>query len=263
MPFSDLGTEPGLKRRADCNLTGEDQPRLASHDLPATTCQPRLASYHLEGELPLEGQLPLEVSTTHDIMPRPALMGPSDIGTSDTGMTDMEMTDIGMTEGITVREGRGRFSASRAVRKAAATAANSHPCQPPAESGRSARPRGGRASCDRRPTCGHFALVLAYIDSAVFVHSRAARPSCFSIFGFRIHAIGRVLFSCACTASPRQPLTPPFRGWRPVSTRVLLSASRPEVVRAILPSCSRCHSISLSRMHWSMLAQLKKTSQQR
>jgi hypothetical protein len=42
-------------------------------------------------------------------------------------MTDMEMTGIGMTEGITVWEGRGRFSASRAVRKAAVTAANSRP----------------------------------------------------------------------------------------------------------------------------------------
>jgi hypothetical protein len=214
MPFSDRGTEPSFKRRADCNLTGEDQLRVASHDLSATTCQP-----------PLEGQLPLEVSTTHNIMPRPALMGPSDIGPSDTEMTDMEMTGIGMTEGITVREGRGRFSASRAVRKAAVTAANSPPANRP-ESRAAVRGQGERASCDRRPTCGHFAFVLAYISSAVFVHSRAARPSCFSIFRSRIHAIGRVLFSCACTASPRQPLTLPFRGWRPVPSRAPSIASR-------------------------------------
>ena len=124
----------------------------------------------------------------------------------------MEMTDIGMTEGITVREGRGRLSASRAARKAAVTAANSPPPANRPESWAAVRGRGERASCGRRPTCGHFAFVLAYIGSTVFVHSRAARPSCFSIFGLRIHAIGRVLFSWACTASPRQPLTLPFRG---------------------------------------------------
>jgi hypothetical protein len=89
-------------------------------------------------------------------MPRPAFMGLSDIGPSD-----MEMTDIGMTEGITVREGRGRFSASRAVRKAAVTAANSPPCQPPGESGRSARPKGKgelRPKTNLRPLCLCFSL---------------------------------------------------------------------------------------------------------
>jgi hypothetical protein len=89
-------------------------------------------------------------------MPRPALMGPSDIGPSDTGMTDIEMTDIGMTEGITVREGRGRFSASRAARKAAATAANSPPANRP-ESRAAVRGQGGkgelRPKTNLRPLC--------------------------------------------------------------------------------------------------------------
>jgi hypothetical protein len=57
----------------------------------------------------------------------PSDIGPSDMEMTDMEMTDMEMTDIGMTEGITAWEGQSRFSASRAARKAAATAANSHP----------------------------------------------------------------------------------------------------------------------------------------
>jgi hypothetical protein len=78
------------------------------------------------------------------------------MGLSDIWPSDMEMTDIGMTEGITVREGRDRFSASRAVRKAAVTAANSPPANRP-ESRAAVRGQGGkgelRPKTNLRPLC--------------------------------------------------------------------------------------------------------------